>query len=113
MVYEYACPTCSLSRDVVKSVREMDSPETCAKCDSPMVRAFAPRRLHFTGTAVQEKKWQPAIGRACTDNELKKIARGKGMIELGTEKAERHLEPPTAEYPSFTDDDIAAIGRTL
>jgi putative FmdB family regulatory protein len=111
LVYEYQCNECDSRVDVIKSVREIDKKESCKTCGTIMTRAFAPRKIHLSGTAVQEKKWQPSLGRPATDNEMKQAAKDKGWIELGSERPEKHLAPPDAEYPSFSNDDLAALAR--
>lgn len=109
MVYDYLCNECDTHVDVIKRVGEIDRKEKCPSCDTIMTRAFCPSKIHLSGTAVQEKKWQPALGRACTDREMKAEAKAKGMIEVGNEKQERHLKVAETEYPSFSDDDIKAL----
>lgn len=76
-----------------------------------MIRAFAPRRLHFTNTAVQELKWQPSLGRPATDREMRAEAKKNDWIEVGTEKPEKHLKPQLSEYPSFSEDDLRSLSR--
>lgn len=78
-----------------------------------MVRAFAPRRVHFTGTAVQEKKWQPALGKAMTDKELAREAKSQGLIELGNEDPHKHVKEREIKYPDFTLQDIQDLSRKL
>ncbi len=106
MIYGYLCHPCRKSTDVVKPASEFDRVENCPVCKAPMQREFAPRKIYFSGTAVQEKKWQPAIGEACTDREMRRIAKERGMIELGNERPEKHLTIPETEYPTFTAEDL-------
>lgn len=74
-----------------------------------MIRAFAPRKIHLSGTAVQEKKYQPALGRAATDKELASEAKARGWAEVGNERPEKHLKPAEVEYPSFSEEDLRSI----
>ncbi len=111
MIYDYHCNECDTHTEVIKSVRFIDQKEKCQICDTLMTRAFAPTKIHLSGTAVQEKKWQPALGRAATDNEMRQEAKRRGMIEVGNERPENHLKPPEAEYPSFSDHDIESLTR--
>lgn len=110
-MYSYSCQDCGLSQDVIKSVREIDRSEPCPKCREPMNRAFAPARIFLNKTAVQEKVWQPALGRPATRRELESEARDKGWEPLGNEDATKHLKPPETEYPSFTDDDLRSLAN--
>lgn len=109
MIYDYLCNECDTHVDVVKRVEHINRQEKCSICDTIMTRAFAPSKIHLSGTAVQEKKWQPALGRAATDNEMRAEAKAKGMIEVGNEKPERHLKVAETEYPSFSDDDLRSM----
>lgn len=109
MLYEYVCHGCGKSYEIAKPVVEFNKDEHCPTSGTTMARAIAPVRLHFYGTKVQEKKWQPAIGQAMTDREIKEHAKTRGWIEVGNENLDKHYKPVQSEYPSFSDDEIRAI----
>lgn len=109
MIYSYLCHLCESEREVIKPVSEYDNPEQCPVCTNTMDRVFAPKYLYFNNTAVQERVWNPAFGKAMTQREAQAEAKTKGLIEVGTERPEKHLTTPRTEYPSFTNDDLRAI----
>lgn len=111
MIYVYDCSGCGKKYEVVKSVRHIDREELCPVSSVTMTRAFAPAKIYLQGTAVQEKVWQPALGRAATRKELESEAKAKGWIELGNEDPSKHLSTPKVEYPSFSDDDLKSLAN--
>jgi putative FmdB family regulatory protein len=108
LIYLYACAACGHTQDVIKSVKDFDRTEVC-KCGTEMKRQISRGRIYLSGTAVQEKKFQPALGRAATDSELRAEAKQRGWIECGNERPEKHLKPELSEYPTFTSDEIRAL----
>jgi putative FmdB family regulatory protein len=93
VIYEYLCEVCGSHFDVVKPVSEYNTPEACRSCNYDATRVPFPRKIYLHGTAVQEKKWNPALGCAVTDSEAKKIAKERGLIEVGNEDPSKHLKP--------------------
>lgn len=88
MIYPYRCPSCSNTFDVVKSVKEIDNPETCPKCNQPAERYIA--RTHFYGAKVEDAEYNPAFG--CITKSArhrKQLAKDRGMEEIGNESPER------------------------
>lgn len=63
-----------------------------------MTRAFAPQVTFLYNTNVQEKKWQPALGKPTTDAQLKAEAKARGWIEVGNERPEKYLKPQLSSY---------------
>lgn len=110
MLYGYHCTPCGKSHDVVKLVADFDREELCPSCQSVMRREIS-RRIWFSGTKVEEKVWQPSLGRAATTSELRAEAKERGWTEVGNERPEKHLKPDLHEYPTFTNDEIAALTR--
>ena len=99
MIYEYHCNQCTRSVDVIKPVSEFDKEELCDLCHTKMIRAFAPQKLHLFNTAVQDAYFHPALGKVVRgDNHAKKLAKEKGMIEVGNERPEKHLQPKLNSY---------------
>lgn len=88
MIYEYECERCNRHFDVAKSVRDMDSPETC-KCGGNAHYVFVPSRVLFSGEKVQEAEYNPGLG-CITKNKKHRdeIARQKGVVEVGNETPE-------------------------
>lgn len=84
MIYEYKCDQCETSKDVVKSVKDYDTPETCEKCQNsmrkvfsisrPLVDSMEPEYYHSLGTVIKTKR------------QKREIMKAKGLIEVGNEK---------------------------
>lgn len=88
MIYQYRCPECRASFDVVKSVKEMNAPETC-KCGSIATREFVPSRVHFIGASVQHAEYNPGLGCIVKNKEHRKeLCKQKGLEEVGSEPVE-------------------------
>ena len=109
MIYGYFCNNCETKCDIIKPASDYKKDERCKDCNAVMTKDFAPVKVYFSGTAVQDKKFQPALGRVATDSELKKVAKEKNWIEIGNERVEKHVKSPDTEYPTVTDDDIRAL----
>ena len=85
MTYEYACPSCAKRFDVIKTVSEMNAPETCA-CGTVAERQFVPSRVHFVGAKVQHAEWNPAFGQVVKDKyHRSELAKRHGMVEIGND----------------------------
>lgn len=88
MIYEYRCFGCKKAFDVIKPVKDYDKEEICTSCGAVADRVPFPRRTYLSGTAVQEKYFNHALGQVCTDREAKQMAKERGMIEIGNEKVD-------------------------
>jgi putative FmdB family regulatory protein len=108
MLYEYLCAPCGKSVEVVKSVVDFDRVEPCPSCQSGMRRAIS-GRIYLSGTKVEERVFQPALGRGATNSELRAEAKKHGWVEVGNERPEKHLKPEQSEYPTFSSDEIRAL----
>lgn len=98
MIYEYHCSGCGGSFDVVKPVSEFDKEELCPTSQVTMVRAFAPHKLHLYNTAVGEKEYNYALGTVCTPGQAKRIAKERGLIEVGNENLFKHQKVKRKEF---------------
>lgn len=86
--YPYRCHSCSALFEIVKPVSAIDEPTTC-KCGAFAVRYIG--RTNFTGASDWNKQtFHPALG--CftkSDAHARKIARARGMEEVGTEAPDK------------------------
>ncbi len=98
MIYEYKCFGCKRGFDVIKPVKDYDKEETCEKCGAVADRVPFPRRTYLSGTAVQDKYFNHALGTVCTDKEAKILAKNRGMIEVGNEDVSKHVNPVESNY---------------
>lgn len=114
MTYRYSCENeqCQRIFEVIKSVKDFEREEKCS-CGYKAKREYVKPRIYLAGTQVQEKKWQPALGRPATDNELKGVAKRHDWTEVGNEDVSKHVEPPRVEYPTFSNDDIQSLCRKM
>lgn len=98
MTYEYTCSNlgCELQFDVTKVMSEMDRPEVCPRCEATATRAFAPSRVYFSGTKVQEAEYNPGLGCIVRNKQHRaELCKIKGVEEIGNEKPEtlhKHYE---------------------
>lgn len=111
MIYVYNCEGCGGHFDIIKAADDFRRPEHCPTSGTTLNMVFTP--THLVGTKVQELKYQPALGRPATDRELAAEAKRRDWIEVGNEDTAKHLRVPQVEYPTFTDDDVAAISRNI
>lgn len=99
MIYEYSCLKCDSTCEIVKPVSEYDKVENCAECGTVMSRAFAPKKLHLYGTAVEEKYFNHGLGQVVNGKaHVKQICKEKKIIEVGNERPEKHLKIRQQEY---------------
>lgn len=98
MIYVYKCDGCNGEFEVIKPVADYERIESCPVSGTIMTRAIAPQRIFLHNTAVQERAYNPAFGKALTRNEAKEIAKQRGMIEVGNERPEKHLKPRLNDY---------------
>lgn len=88
MRYPYRCSGCAFEFDVIKSVSIIDNVETCEKCSSVATRFIA--RTHFYGAKVEDAEFNPGLGCITKDRKHRaRIARDRGLIEIGNEDAEK------------------------
>lgn len=95
MKYPYRCEKCGHDFDVIKSVREIDNPESCKKCGSTAQRYIA-RGGDFYGANDWDKaEFNPAFGCVVKNRQhkrelLRKFAgEGKVFEEIGNEPVEK------------------------
>jgi len=89
MIYQYHCQKCENRFDVVKSAKEMDSPENCLRCLTPATREFIPTRVWFNGTKVEHAEYNPGLGCIVRNSSHRKeLCKIKGVEEIGNEKPE-------------------------
>ncbi len=100
------CETCGNDFEVIKSVSEIDVPETCEKCGSIGERYIG--STEFYGASDWNKQdYNPALGQVVNSNAHKKRiladfrARGREMEEIGNEPVEKihtHFEKRREEH---------------
>lgn len=87
MIYEYRCETHGVF-EVVKPMAEAHTDECCPTCQAPATRLWA-NRGGFTGEKVEHAEWNPALGCVTKNRKhAKQIADARGLVEIGTEKAD-------------------------
>lgn len=90
MTYEFRCRECASVFDVIKRVSEMDTLETCPDCKGVSERIFIPRRIHLSGTAVEDAVYNPGLGCIVKNKQhLKQICKDRNLIEVGNEAPEK------------------------
>lgn len=98
--YEYACPV-GHHFDVIKRMADIDCPESCPQCELKAERQVTRPNLVGLGACTESAHFHPALGQVVKDSQhAAKIAKGKGMIEVGTEppeKIHKHFEKQRKE----------------
>lgn len=89
--YEYLCSVCENPFDVIRPMAQIDDLIECPECGrhcQPHERRIS--RTNFTGASDwNNQTWNPALGCYTKSNrEASKIAKDRGLIELGSEKVE-------------------------
>lgn len=87
MIYQYDCPQCSFTTDIIKGVSLYNSEERCPSCQEVMFKVICSPTFHC------DKSWpefNPAFGKVIKnkyhrDQEAKK----RGWIEIGNENPEK------------------------
>jgi putative FmdB family regulatory protein len=90
-VYPYKCTTCPHHFDVAKSVRQIDDPETCPKCQSDSKRYLV--AVNFNGASDWDKaEYNPGLGCIVKNTKHReRIAKARGLIELGNEDVSKYI----------------------
>jgi hypothetical protein len=75
---------------VIKSVKDIDCPETCG-CGSPNTeRTISTKQSFFGANDWDTAHYSPAFGRVVKNNaEARRLAKERGLVEIGTESVER------------------------
>ena len=88
--YPYVCPDCEKAFDVIKRISDIDKIENCPQCFAicnKNNRKIARQALHDID--VDDPKWDHALGCVVKNSKhRKKIAKDRGLIEVGTESVE-------------------------
>ena len=89
MIYPYECTSCGEEFEVIKSYRHIDDDEHCEICDGIGKRLIA-QRQSFSGESDWDNvHYNPALGEVVRSNKhASKLARERGMIEIGDEPVE-------------------------
>jgi putative FmdB family regulatory protein len=99
LIYVYRCDGCNNEFDIIKSVKDFDRIENCPTSGTIMTRAVAPAKLHIYNTQVQESYFHPGLGQVVKgDNHARRIAKERGLIEVGNERPEKHLKVKLSSY---------------
>jgi len=111
--YPYFCSQCDCETEIEKSLEEIDRVETC-ECGHPMARMIS-EKISFKNEKLADNQsfFHPALGCVVNSNShAQKIARERGLIEIGDEKQD-NLTPKNENYElSRRDvDDVFGIGE--
>jgi putative FmdB family regulatory protein len=84
MNYCYECE-CGEEFEVVKSVRFIDTPEHCPKCDKVAQRVMS-SSVFFIGAKVEDAEYNPGLGQVIKNRKHRdEVARQKGLVEIGNQ----------------------------
>lgn len=98
MIYEYLCKPCGKLCEIIKRVADLNRQENCEECGTIMERQVSGGQ-HLLNTAVQERYYSHALGQVVKGpQDERRIAKAKGMIEVGNERPRKHLKVETSSY---------------
>jgi hypothetical protein len=87
VIYPYKCPE-GHRFEVIKSLSEIDREERC-DCGAVSERQIGLFALDKTAAGSWQPTWNPGLGQVVKSaGHAKRIAKEKGLIEVGTEKVE-------------------------
>ena len=90
MRYPYECPNCQHDFEVIKSVREIDSPEHCPKCEQIATRYIAQSQYFYGASDWDTAHYNPCLGKSFKSHkDATKYARKMGFDEIGNENVEK------------------------
>jgi len=97
LIYPYLCRDCSLEFEIIKSHVDIELPECCPSCGKIGVRTISKHQMIDKSSANDwnMKSYNPAFGEALTPSEAKKLAKERGLTEVGNEdpnKISKHFE---------------------
>jgi putative FmdB family regulatory protein len=95
--YPHSCPSCGNAWDVVCRVDSRDDDAPCPQCETKGVRLLTVPNIDKSAAGDwNTPHFNPALGQVVNSNkQAQKIAKAKGMIEVGNEKVEnihKHFE---------------------
>ena len=113
MRYPYYCSQCDTECEIIKSLDDIDRVETC-ECGHKMARKISDK-IGFKNEKVSENQsfFHPALGCVVNSNsQAQKIARERGLVEVGNDKMES-LRPKESRYDLSDRDyhDVIGIGE--
>ncbi len=90
MIYPYLCDNCANKFEVIKSVKAIDDHETCPTCKCSATRTIAVNQMFHGANDWNTAHYNHALGMHVRSNkEAQRIARERGMIEIGNESVEK------------------------
>lgn len=90
IIYPHKCTVCAHAFEVIKSVKDIDNQEMCEKCGSPAERYIASSQAFFGANDWDTAHYSQALGRVVKNNaEARRLAKERGMIEIGNEPVEK------------------------
>ena len=85
MRYPYKCQCCGNHWEVIKSVKDIDLPESCPGCQNVDGRRYI-SRTHFYGAAVEDAEYNPGLGCIVKNKKHRaEIAARNNLVEIGNE----------------------------
>lgn len=103
LIYPYECQN-GHEFEIIKSVRDIDLEEKCPTCSLVAMRTIAKRQSFAGATDWDTRHYSPALGRVVKSNaEARKIAKERGLIEIGNEDPDKMHKTFAAEREKKAD----------
>lgn len=114
--YRYKCPGCSDEFEIIKRIAQADDLESCPFCKIPGITGHHRMlgALTFMGEKPEEAFYAPALGKMVSGKtEMRRIAKDKGMIEVGTENVDRTIDRHDNEREQKSQDRWAEFSKPI
>lgn len=100
MQYDYHCAKCNKTIEISKHHTEIKNPEYCKICNTEMKRLFTLPKIYLSNDIkVQDPYFSPSLGVVVKDDKhARRIAKEKGLIEVGNEIPSKHIKRRYQEY---------------
>lgn len=87
--YPYGCKNCKHEFDVIKSIKDFDSPEACPRCGVLSTERYI-SLTNFSGADNWDSHYNPGLGCVVKNrHHAARIAKQRGLIEVGNESCEK------------------------
>lgn len=96
MIYPYACDTCEVKTEIVKSMHDSSRIEKCSTCNTVLRRIYT--TFQTIGTSVQNAEFNHGLGCVVKNKyHREELAKQRGFVEVGNdfgsgEKMQQHFE---------------------
>lgn len=119
MIYEFICGNCEHEFEIIRKVCDRHNAEPCPSCLQPAYKRELPSSIRLQTSELADwnsgEHYNPALGVKVKNNlEAKKIAKAKGLTEVGNEdpgKLAAKFEAERKKKAEFDIKEITGLGE--